>query len=592
MVKYRSLMLPALDWLLVCVGNGASKDTFRRTMASYQCTMEDQTKYIGGSAPLLRGIIDSFDAGMYASSALEIASLARNADTLNSPVTTVQIFTTLAKKLALHPPEEEEHRNKFLNTTWRVAMQSPTDQLVPFVECAAALLDLVQRHFKGHEIPRILQDVVSRIDGKEREVPADVARAFELILLTLFGGNAEVTSRVLTSDAFLKLLDVFRGPKRVSVCQQILHVLRNMPRTGDPILIATLFEVGRAIHDATDRLTAKVDSERSANLICSFVSKIDFGNDLEQQLSSYVECRAAFTNMDTVQDRLVLCVSHLAMRANHLVKGKHTRRTANFVKSCMAFCHITIPSIGDVLRKLKLTVHCAQVALNCQLLPQTDTLLRATAKLIPLVPLFTIDPNTGRKSSNSEELFTNLRVLLSFIIIVPGNPEFGPFYIVNMLLRELPRYEWPAGSPYRVKVFMEILTVLCSYAQETLPYHVPGVESNDTLYAGDSDYSAELHTRVQQCMVAIEGMLVDLEEGGGTAHLTQSRLLMELASLMGARLELTKPVCVYILNLLKKAATRKDLFTRADTQLFASTRASLKAMAIKRGADVLAAGLA
>ena len=121
---------------------------------------------------------------------------------------------------------------------------------------------------------------------------------------------------------------------------------------------------------------------------------------------------------------------------------------------------------------------------------------------------------------------------------------------------------------------------------------MPGVESNDTLYAGDSDYSAELHTRVQQCMVAIEGMLVDLEEGGGTAHLTQSRLLMELASLMGARLELTKPVCVYILNLLKKAATRKDLFTRADTQLFASTRASLKAMAIKRGADVLAAGLA
>jgi hypothetical protein len=54
-----------------------------------------------------------------------------------------------------------------------------------------------------------------------------------------------------------------------------------------------------------------------------------------------------FCNLDIVKDRLILCVVGLAMKAHKLVKGKHSKKTATFVKACFAYCHITIPSLPD-----------------------------------------------------------------------------------------------------------------------------------------------------------------------------------------------------------------------------------------------------
>jgi hypothetical protein len=84
--------------------------------------------------------------------------------------------------------------------------------------------------------------------------------------------------------------------------------------------------------------------------------EVDFGKDLEQQLNIYVECRAAFANLDAVKDRLILAVARLAMKAHKFMKGRHTKKTSAFVKACLAYCHITIPSIDDVFRRLHLQV--------------------------------------------------------------------------------------------------------------------------------------------------------------------------------------------------------------------------------------------
>ena len=122
-----------------------------------------------------------------------------------------------------------------------------------------------------------------------------------------------------------------------------------------------MFFVCRTIHDSVDSLSAEGEHRHVGALLCGFIDKIDFGRDLEQQLNVFVECRGIFCNSDMVKDKLVLCVGGLAVKAFRFVKGKHSKKTAAFAKACLAFSHITIPSIGDVFRKLELLLYSAQV---------------------------------------------------------------------------------------------------------------------------------------------------------------------------------------------------------------------------------------
>ena len=42
------------------------------------------------------------------------------------------------------------------------------------------------------------------------------------------------------------------------------------------------------------------------------------------------------------------------MQTHTIVHGRHTKRTAAFVKACMAFCFITIPSLEAPMEKIRL----------------------------------------------------------------------------------------------------------------------------------------------------------------------------------------------------------------------------------------------
>lgn len=65
------------------------------------------------------------------------------------------------------------------------------------------------------------------------------------------------------------------------------------------------------------------------------------------------------------------------------MKGKHTKKTSSFVKGCLSYCHVTIPSVGDIFKRCELMLFCGQISLINQCLPQTDTFLKATISLIP-----------------------------------------------------------------------------------------------------------------------------------------------------------------------------------------------------------------
>lgn len=136
------------------------------------------------------------------------------------------------------------------------------------------------------------------------------------------------------------------------------------PSTNDTILLNTMFYICRILHDSIDNLSSDGEKRHISSLLSIFIHKIDFDRDLEQQLMIYTECRALFYNLDSIQDLLIQCVCNLAMKVVKLTRGKRTKKTASFVKSCLAYCHITVPSISNTFRKLELLLSCTEVSLS------------------------------------------------------------------------------------------------------------------------------------------------------------------------------------------------------------------------------------
>lgn len=159
------------------------------------------------------------------------------------------------------------------------------------------------------------------------------------------------------------------------------------------------FLVQQAAHDSINTLSFDDERRQVSELLCCFVSKVflrdslvcflikfskkvDFGREVEKQLTFLSDARRAFGNFDTVKARLVHAVAALTMRTLALVGGKHTTRTAPFVRACVANLFITIPSIESVFVRLELYLVAANVALQNGAIGQVSVFLSVSSLFI------------------------------------------------------------------------------------------------------------------------------------------------------------------------------------------------------------------
>eukprot|EP00601_Ochromonadales_sp_CCMP2298_P014801 CAMPEP_0173217416 /NCGR_PEP_ID=MMETSP1142-20121109/486_1 /TAXON_ID=483371 /ORGANISM="non described non described, Strain CCMP2298" /LENGTH=535 /DNA_ID=CAMNT_0014144999 /DNA_START=91 /DNA_END=1696 /DNA_ORIENTATION=- len=475
--QYHHLLSPGVEWIVRTVGRSASRETFQNVLQLYREFSSDSM--------VLMHILTFFDGSFYAHAALGMASLIRSATP--SSVSLAACYTALGKQMAVHPPPEEQ-RLPLLNEVWKTASKS-TD-MPSYVKCCGAWLDLVQKYYSEREMYVLLASLSTRLQEEYDmggEGGADAVLALlENLISSLIGQSGTFGTAVLTSEHLLRILDLFKGPKRVLLCTDILTSFRLQPPTNDAVLINTLFDLCRTVHDSVDRLSAVTDVTHVASLLGGFVEHVDFGRDLEQQLNFYVECRAVFCNLDQLTDKLVQAAAHLCTRTYIIAKGKHSKKTSTFAKACLAYCHITIPSLACPLRRLELQLLLAQVSLLNVCLPQTDTFLKGAITTLPELPPFT--EVSGRRVHCEERLAPLLLNLLSTLVVAPGHPEHGPFYIVQGLLNAIPRFPWSPEGRAQGRVYCGMLSLLCTLAQRRLPYHIKDVQSNDELYSG-AEYS-------------------------------------------------------------------------------------------------------
>jgi hypothetical protein len=120
------------------------------------------------------------------------------------------------------------------------------------------------------------------------------------------------------------------------------------PKLQDGFLIHSIFQIAKTLHDRIDSMSSEEETRRVSRTISRIIKKIDFGRDLDKTLNVLTTARGFFINLDDVTETLINQVVALAARAHALVKGKHNQKTKSFIKACIAYSHITIPTLESI----------------------------------------------------------------------------------------------------------------------------------------------------------------------------------------------------------------------------------------------------
>ncbi|XP_070579924.1 VPS35 endosomal protein-sorting factor-like [Ptychodera flava] len=559
MSTYLTLYSPALDWILQCIAYQASDDTLTEILEKCrkQCN----------SALLLNSIMSAFKPDYIASRVMNFLEMIKECEESGFPKH--NLYRSLGINLVLANPPENQ-RLAVLNDVWKVVMKlkNPND----YISCAEIWIEYPCKHFTKREINTLLGDMIKHMTPD---------RAFEDYYPQLQSVISKVLAHVtdfselFSMDKFLPFIDMLQKESvKVEVCKTIMeyYTRSHEGSTSDPVIINALMFVCKTMHDSVNALTVDDEKRVVGNLISSFVRKVSFGRDFEQQLTFYVEARASFSNLESVLIQLVHCVNLLSIETKKIVKGNHSRKTAAFVRACSAYCFITIPSISSIFSRLQLYLVSGQVAMSNQALTQGDAFFKAAIQLISEVPKTV---HLDYKSRSTEPLVADyICNFLSVLLIAPDHPDHGALYLIRGLLNVIHDYHWDESSDTKIRLFFNVLNLLSAVAQEQYIYHFDKVDSNDTLYGNDNKFLAEIHKITEKLIEEVLEHCKRLTQTEGLKR--QSSLALDFFNHITAHGNVANP---------KMSTLAQNLWNLAQKHGYADTKMMVRVLeAVKRKA--------
>ncbi|TYZ57033.1 hypothetical protein PybrP1_009786 [[Pythium] brassicae (nom. inval.)] len=619
--EYLGLHSPAVEWLLKCAASGAAPDAFETVVAHYR-------EYAANSM-VLKHVCEAFGPQCYAASPLAMLELVRTA--APSQVAPGHLYSLLALQLSASPTlaASSEGRLAFLNEAW--AAITALDDLAQYIECAAAFMKLIVAHFSHREALILLKDVVRHVNAA---APSELTPTAYNLLGALIENVVRGAERhfaffaqLIPSSDFLALMGLFKREASVGVAKQVLQAFvgaerqqrgrrqrnnNNSSNSGDnavgsmrlhvvgaeAAVAHTLFVICCRVHDALDSLSTVSERADATADICAFIARLGGAvpetADAEDEalLMLYIDCRGAFYKLEPIKTTLTRAVLALAMRVAR--RGDRDRRGAksrrNFIKSCLAYAHITIPSIAAPLRRLELLTLAATVALANNCLPQLDAFLKAAiiqiAELDPAAFLSAssssavvggandtgggmseysslmqpVDPDSllaasATRTSDASALLRTVADLVSVLVYAPCLTDDDAFYFVDGLRKAaLERIAWDAlgasgnalprvqvaATRARVRIRLWLLQLYGLWGQPRLLTRIPGVDSNDVLYGGDDGFAEAVHTHFSD---VVEDLVRDVEALDALAvatvdvPLAQAELMLDFVNLVAPFLE-------------------------------------------------------
>ncbi|NP_001352223.1 VPS35 endosomal protein-sorting factor-like isoform 4 [Homo sapiens] len=486
---------------LTCMIRGIGDPLVSVYARAYLCRallteMMERCKKLGNNALLLNSVMSAFRAEFIATRSMDFIGMIKECDESGFPKHL--LFRSLGLNLALADPPESD-RLQILNEAWKVItkLKNPQD----YINCAEVWVEYTCKHFTKREVNTVLADVIKHMTPDRAF--EDSYPQLQLIIKKVIAHFHDF-SVLFSVEKFLPFLDMFQKESvRVEVCKCIMDafIKHQQEPTKDPVILNALLHVCKTMHDSVNALTLEDEKRMLSYLINGFIKMVSFGRDFEQQLSFYVESRSMFCNLEPVLVQLIHSVNRLAMETRKVMKGNHSRKTAAFVRACVAYCFITIPSLAGIFTRLNLYLHSGQVALANQCLSQADAFFKAAISLVPEVPkMINID---GKMRPSESFLLEFLCNFFSTLLIVPDHPEHGVLFLVRELLNVIQDYTWEDNSDEKIRIYTCVLHLLSAMSQETYLYHIDKVDSNDSLYGGDSKFLAENNKLCETVMAQI-----------------------------------------------------------------------------------------
>ncbi|KAK7385975.1 hypothetical protein VNO78_31989 [Psophocarpus tetragonolobus] len=426
------------------------------------------------------------------------------------------------------------------------------DSLDEYLKVVDAYTDLILQNKMDNHLNTILEGISKRAWNKgvtEDEMPS----LQSLVVKILF--HFKCLENVFSLDQFPEILDAMYGKSQDVV---FLHILNMATRNGpisDLTSIQLLFEISQNLHDNLELTNGRDDDGQVTRSISRFVHMVDYGADMERHLAFLVDCRGAFGRLNELKETLVHTSNSLAIKAL-----KCAQKHLSFVKSCVTFSEVTIPSIS-AHRQFDLFLETAEIAFLGGLVSHSDGLIDSAISCLHI-----FDVIDGFQTPNDVEgLVSSIRKLCGLLIIVPGTFSLPVTYFPNNLFTFISSRSW-FEPKMRTQIFSAIILLLTTLSQKRLPYHantqIPG---NDVLYYGDLSYNQEL---VSLSKLILENLLSVVQQEPSQA--ARGIMALEACNCIASSFMLNNElssVCLRLIETAKACLSAQNRYLQSTIQL-------------------------
>ncbi|WOL02253.1 hypothetical protein Cni_G10972 [Canna indica] len=545
-----SLMEPAIDWIMKCIFISGYQNAGNMLVEfGVGTNIAVTARKFPCVSIVLHYFLKHLSADLISNNAVDIIDfIEHNKD--------ISVESHLVYRLLGHKICESQHSLASISNAMNRIMQvlAQYNNLNEYLIIVDAFLEILLLYSMKNYLPVILGGIMKRSQpDKVGDVEMDSLKSILVKIINHF----DRLDDVLALDHFTLVLDLLYGSWRNTVYMNMLHKATRSGQIGDPTRIQFLFEASQLLHESIDISNMNDENKHKADLISRFVGMVNFGAEREQHLSFLSQSRAAFDGIDEVKTTLIHSSNNLAIKSI-----RDNVKFLSFLKSCVAFNEVTVPSISDCIGRMNLYVETAEIALFGGLISHAEGLVTSAISCLQC-----LETEGSHTSADIDRISSLTCKVCSLLLILPGNHENRPMHLAQNVISTF-RCQSLALPRIKVRVFCAIIALSASLSQKKHLYHAKSAEiiSNSQLFFGDLSFYEELSSAASLALQILDDIIKE------EPHLaTRGRLALDSCNCLLVSFKRSPQLrlkCAGLIAVAKSCLNEKDKYLQSTVSFF------------------------